>query len=66
MRLALSLIALLGVAGCEKDRVSPPSKTCTKLYQQCKLPQGGSLGVCNSAECKPGEAPPCFRCVSQH
>jgi hypothetical protein len=58
-------VALLGATGCEGDQVPPPSEKCKKLAEQCKLPNG-PLGVCNSAECKPGETPPCFRCVPQH
>ena len=59
--LALSFIALLG---CEKG-APPPTEKCTKVAEQCKLPSG-PLGVCNLVDCKPGDEPPCFRCVSQH
>jgi len=63
--LALISAALLGATACEKDPTAQPSETCTKVADQCKLP-GGPLGVCNMVTCKPGETPPCLRCVSQH
>lgn len=63
-------LVVSGVLGCEKPstpptRSSAPAEVCTKVGEQCKLPDG-PLGVCNSVPCKDGEAGPCFRCVSQH
>jgi hypothetical protein len=64
--LALALVAALGAPACVGDRTPPPADKCTKVAEQCTLPGGGALGVCNVAPCKAGEAAPCFRCTPQH
>jgi hypothetical protein len=61
------LLALLtgGGLGCESDKTAPPSETCAKVGDTCKLPNG-PLGICNAEPCKPGASPPCLRCTPQH
>jgi hypothetical protein len=65
-RLALALWAVLGALACGKDQTAAPAETCTKVAEQCKLPGGGALGVCNQVPCKAGETAPCLRCMPQH
>lgn len=54
-------------AGCDVDGFvsEPPSSRCERVGAQCRL-AAGPLGVCESAPCPPGQAPPCLVCTSQH
>jgi len=61
----VAALALAGSSGCPAKRDTRSLGACKKLYEQCSL-RGGALGVCNSAACPEGQAPPCFQCVSQH
>ncbi len=69
MRRPVKLILMLAVAllapACDTASPPPPATTCTKVAEQCKLPDG-RLGICNTTPCKQGEAFPCLRCTSQH
>jgi hypothetical protein len=63
--IGLAVLAILSATACERDQTPPPTTTCAKVAELCKLPDG-PLGVCNSVACKPGQAPPCLRCTPQH
>lgn len=60
--------AILGLSaalsGCPEQ--SPgPAEACTKLYEQCKLPDG-AIGVCSETPCQDAAESGCLRCQSQH
>lgn len=52
------------LAGCPEQSQSP-AETCTKLYEQCKLPNG-AIGVCSEAPCPDPAESDCLRCQGQH
>jgi hypothetical protein len=66
MRRFLAAVSLATLAACQGMKSPPPVEVCTKVGEQCRLPQQGPLGVCNSVDCAPGQTPPCLRCASQH
>lgn len=69
VRTALGFLMLaLATAGCPpaSNGSGGPTEICTKQFEQCKLPGGGQLGVCDRRECKDDESPPCFVCMPQH
>jgi len=64
-RRGAALLAL-ALSACDPDSLSAgPSSLCTQSGAQCQHPDG-PLGVCERAQCLPGESPPCFRCTPQH
>lgn len=65
MRRALTIVALLALAGCTGLTEPPVSATCEKMGAKCKL-GNGPLGVCVVASCRDSEKPPCYVCQPQH
>lgn len=63
--IALGFFCLGCLSACPNVTEAPVSKTCSKLYAKCKLPDG-PLGICNETPCKSGEKGPCLKCISQH
>jgi len=55
-----------GCPPASSSGTSGPVEVCTKQFQQCKLPGGGQLGVCDARACKEGETAPCYVCMPQH
>ena len=59
------LLFCANCVGCGNVKRGEVPATCTKLGDKCQTADG-PLGVCDSVECKPGEAAPCLRCIPQH
>jgi len=71
-RLGLAVCILtLGLSGLATGCPAPsadgggPVETCTKQFEQCRLPNG-PLGVCDRRECRNDESEPCLVCMPQH
>ncbi len=63
--LLLTLFLFFSACNLTNSIESTPPTECSKIGVQCQLPNG-PLGVCQSAPCSEGQAPPCFVCTSQH
>lgn len=64
MKWAAALCLCGALSGCPEQSPAPPS-ICTKLSEQCKLPNG-ALGVCSDAPCNNPAESGCLRCQGQH
>lgn len=64
MRVALLAAALL-LTGCPDLMEAPPSATCARVGDKCKL-GNGPLGVCVTQACPEGQTEPCYLCQPQH
>ena len=62
---AFLMLGALLLTQCPGQGNKTRAKACSQAYEQCQLPEG-PLGVCQEVSCRPGQAPPCLACVSQH